>query len=310
MKQNKKLIIFGLLGLVVLGGVVFGYLWIISSSPAKSVKAIEQAIKSKDTVGAEKFIDADLIAQNLWPRWKVLYQVNASPLEIALVGGQENNIKDVVKQAWYEAERGTDNLVAKILNKLFTEELKFKINDEIASLVVVYNDSSKGNVDLNFIFQKSDKIWKLVDVQGLERLLIPTSPEDEFIKQARDATRISDISSLNSAISLYLADGGKLVCTDKIYLSTDGTDAVNGTGWLPIDFTHISAGTPFDKLPKDPTNNITYHYSYKCGSLSYELNTSLESQKYGKNGESDVVSQDGGSNSDAYEVGTSLTLIP
>ncbi|MCH8157799.1 MAG: type II secretion system protein, partial [Nitrospinae bacterium] len=146
----------------------------------------------------------------------------------------------------------------------------------------------------------------------------------EILKQARDSTRISDMSTLNSSIALYLADikspgiGG----TDNTACSTatarkteDGncpfdaacilnsSTTVNGAGWVLVDFINISSGSPLSRLPIDPVNDTTYFYAYACDGLTYELNANMESTKFANNGGSDVESKDGGSDANWYEIG-------
>lgn len=150
----------------------------------------------------------------------------------------------------------------------------------------------------------------------------------ELIKQARDTTRISDLAALNSAIALYLSDvaspaiGTTSYCTSGT--TTKGTMAcsaststvITGGGWVTINLSSISSGSPLAKLPIDPNNTST-----NCGSgaaacfyqyltsgnttLTYELDASMESTKYANGGGSDVESnsKDGGDNANAYEVG-------
>ena len=163
----------------------------------------------------------------------------------------------------------------------------------------------------------------------------------ELIKQGRDATRLSDLAAINSAIALYLVDvsnsgiGGVdnaacstsspfARCTDGILenfvtitgctLSTSTT--VDGTGWVTIDFQNISSGSPLSRIPIDPNNGSTNcgsgaeacFYAYGCNGTQYELNAAMESTRYRNNGTSDVESTDGGDVSNVYEIGNSPNL--
>ncbi len=153
----------------------------------------------------------------------------------------------------------------------------------------------------------------------------------ELLAQGRDANRISDLATLKSAISLYSVDmpTPDFACTNKktIYASAPitpppgwtagahmGSRAVNGTGWIPIDFASVSSGSPLGKLPVDPSNNPKKHlvYLFACdpSNNTYELDAVMESKKYGNGGSSDIVSTDGGNDPNVYEVGTDLSLIP
>jgi prepilin-type N-terminal cleavage/methylation domain-containing protein len=160
----------------------------------------------------------------------------------------------------------------------------------------------------------------------------------QMLAQARDSQRISDMSTLKSAISLYLQDvsspsigsssvcygsapltpgsagcGGRMSASDATVTTTTAAAAASttGGGWIPINFATITSGSPIGSEPVDPINNATYFYSYATtGSPTflYELDAHMESTKYAASGTSDIESTDGGSNSNTYETGTSLSL--
>ncbi|MEK7187565.1 MAG: prepilin-type N-terminal cleavage/methylation domain-containing protein [Patescibacteria group bacterium] len=155
----------------------------------------------------------------------------------------------------------------------------------------------------------------------LSVVVVLTLNPAELLRQARDSTRISDMSSLNSAMSLFLADGGTFGTATTCYahgsstatscagaaassmnfssttLATVATTSVrnnDSTGWIPVNFNSISAGAPFGILPVDPTNNNIMFYAFATGSSStYKLNSRMESTKYKWQGTSDVVTNDG-----------------
>jgi len=141
----------------------------------------------------------------------------------------------------------------------------------------------------------------------------------ELLRQSRDANRLSDLATFNSAVNLYNTDQSgnpsySLGITSTTYLSiadpsatsTAGTNCatmglsatangwtnqcpafstqrnVNGQGWIPVNFSNISAGAPFGSLPIDPTNNTSslLYYTYATNGSTYELTVPLESQKY------------------------------
>jgi len=157
----------------------------------------------------------------------------------------------------------------------------------------------------------------------------------QMLKQARDSQRISDLSTLKSAIALYLADvsspsmgvstncyvsfsgSSATACTGRMTVTTVvTTTAANagsstGNGWIPINFASITYGTPIGAEPVDPINNATYFYSYATNgsaSFQFEINADMESTRYASGGGSDVEGTDGGSSSTIYEVGTNLGL--
>ncbi len=145
----------------------------------------------------------------------------------------------------------------------------------------------------------------------------------ELLKQARDTSRISDLAALNSAIALYLSDvatpaiGTVANCTASLSPVPDGwgsctvvtSTAVSGAGWVPINFTTISSGSPLARLPIDPVNSATYAYAYKSvlANLTYELDAKMESTKYSSVTTGVMRNEaDGGDDVNYYEIGNKL----
>ncbi|MFA5173353.1 MAG: type II secretion system protein [Candidatus Paceibacterota bacterium] len=149
----------------------------------------------------------------------------------------------------------------------------------------------------------------------------------ELLKQARDSTRISDLSTLNEALSLYVTNvsspdmDGAQDCSVSCFVHiagiaancggrhvgaslVDTTREVDGNGWIPVDFTDIPGGAPLAVLPIDPSNTTSYFYSYACDNTNktYELDTVFESTKYLTT--EDYDAEDGGSSATTYEVGS------
>jgi prepilin-type N-terminal cleavage/methylation domain-containing protein len=151
----------------------------------------------------------------------------------------------------------------------------------------------------------------------------------ELIKQARDSTRISDMSTLNSAIALFLSDQASSTwssivnCTSgttapssttSVACTTNGAMSIDNTGWVPINFNSITTGAPLSRLPIDPNNgssncagtvvsNCFYVYMSAVAAGKYKLMANMESSKYTMNGSADVESKDGGTTPDWYEIG-------
>ena len=156
----------------------------------------------------------------------------------------------------------------------------------------------------------------------------------EILAQARDSQRLSDISTLTSVMQLYIVQppvggidlgscptGGR--CTfdpgtgNGPFIgdcnSASGTvRTVDGKGWMDVNFTAMSTGSPVPTLPTDPTNNATYFYGYFCNKSAntFEFANRLESAKY-----RDKMKTDAGANSTCttytgtdcfYEVGSAL----
>ena len=152
----------------------------------------------------------------------------------------------------------------------------------------------------------------------------------ENAEESRDLKRISDLSTLQAEIGLYIQDTAHpdiCVNTRTIYASAPivapsgwvdggsmGNTKTDGTGWLPVDIATIASPAPMARLPVDPVNNGSEHlvYLYACDPVAgtYELDAVMESIKYGRAGAYDAVATDGGNDPNAYELGTDKTLIP
>ncbi|MEK7553260.1 MAG: type II secretion system protein, partial [Patescibacteria group bacterium] len=115
----------------------------------------------------------------------------------------------------------------------------------------------------------------------------------ETLKKARDSQRISDLSTIKTALGIYLTstsspklDGGtNTLCiggsgVDTIWYSapndtqaitdtsvggsassTQATAAngglVDGTGWIKVNLSSLIGGSPISSFPIDPTNSVT-----------------------------------------------------
>ncbi len=169
----------------------------------------------------------------------------------------------------------------------------------------------------------------------------------ELLKQSRDSTRVSDMAAMNNAIGLWVADvlngsagttwasaAGKWGNNEAIYCTSSSTLAtgvwVSGactvststvttaTGWIPLNFGLIAAGSPLSKLPIDPNNGSAncnqgvpavceyiFHASSTLG--IFKLAAQMESAKFRTNGSGDVTSDDGGNTNNWYEIGSNIT---
>lgn len=125
-----------------------------------------------------------------------------------------------------------------------------------------------------------------------------------------------------TASSTFGGAGGN---TDSCrYVAAASNPLVNGTGWVPVNLTSITGGSPISNLPIDPTNTVSAPttpastdlvYRYACQNASagtapsyvFEFNAQLESNAF--TSVDDKRSKDGGDNDSYYEVGTSLRLV-
>lgn len=100
---------------------------------------------------------------------------------------------------------------------------------------------------------------------------------------------------------------------------------VDGTGWIPVSLKSLTGGTPIASYPIDPVNavsattpgatDLVYRYACQNGSSTagkpayvFEIDAVLESNAYTV--EDNKMSKDGGDNTDKYESGNSLNLLP
>ena len=145
-------------------------------------------------------------------------------------------------------------------------------------------------------------------------MVVLTLNPAELLRQSRDAGRLSDLSTLTSAINLYNTDQSgastySLGSSSNTYLSipdptasttcgglggnfssggyftcatATSSRAINGTGWIPINFSNISAGSPVGTLPVDPVNSTSSneYYSYQTNGTTFRIVATPESQKY------------------------------
>lgn len=159
----------------------------------------------------------------------------------------------------------------------------------------------------------------------------------ENLKRGRDIQRISEINTINKALSLFTVEyfNATMGSSTTVYISLPDASATcgawplptlpsgwtyacapsatyqktDGTGWIPVSMNQLSFGSPISKLPIDPTNNATYYYMFNTGG-SFEVSALMESSKYTLGGDNDVVSNDGGDDFTRYEQGSDLTLAP
>ncbi len=135
----------------------------------------------------------------------------------------------------------------------------------------------------------------------------------QLLAQSRDANRVSDMATLNSAINLYQTDQAgtssfSLGTSTSVYISIpDSTSATcsdlglpalpagysyacaggaayrnaSSSGWIPVNFNQISSGAPFGSLPVDPVNQTSsgLYYTYSASSSKFEITALPESQK-------------------------------
>jgi prepilin-type N-terminal cleavage/methylation domain-containing protein len=171
----------------------------------------------------------------------------------------------------------------------------------------------------------------------LATVLIVVIKPGQIFTRARDTQRSGDLRILSQALDAYLVElaanpdlGWPTNCATTVYFSvgsvpptgwptptsSSGTTsrAVNGTGWVPLNFTQVSV-LNLPQLPLDPRNGVSgtaangqsvvFAYSFACDtSFNYEFAAKLE-------GDAPAMANDGGNRNNCasasvnclYEVG-------
>lgn len=172
-------------------------------------------------------------------------------------------------------------------------------------------------------------------VAVLSTAVIVALNPSELLKQARDSTRISDLNTINTALGVYTADvaSANTGTSSVVYVSLPDSSPtcanlglpalpvgwtyacasasnykkIDGTGWIPANFSRISFGNPLERLPADPKNSTSsgFYYTFVTTGVWWELTAVLESDKYGPR-----MVVDGGMSPHVFEQGTNLTLTP
>lgn len=210
---------------------------------------------------------------------------------------------------------------------------RLKCYNIITKRSFVFTDQ-KPNMRQNKGFTLIELLIVIAIVAVLSTVVLLYVNPAELLKQSRDSNRLTEMSSLNHAIALYLNDttmpslGVSATCyaASAVVTSTGSClpffqtassvvasvrRTLDSTGWVPIDFVHIISGVPLDQLPADPSgmNDPIHFYAYISGNNSaYKLAATMESQLYGYGGSRDVVSGDNGISTSTFETGTNLSL--
>ncbi|HUC31405.1 MAG TPA: LamG-like jellyroll fold domain-containing protein [Candidatus Paceibacterota bacterium] len=175
-------------------------------------------------------------------------------------------------------------------------------------------------------------------------VVILTINPTELLRQGRDATRVSDMSTLNKAISLYYQDAMSKPSTmfmgtsSVVYVSVPDPTATstagdqcqglslpslptgfiyqcaasstymntNGTGWIPINFNSYSAGAVISKLPVDPMNTTStnLYYTYETDGIGGFKLAAF----FESQKYAPQMASDGGTDPELYEKGSNLSL--
>lgn len=125
----------------------------------------------------------------------------------------------------------------------------------------------------------------------------------------------SDVGGVMADTALDGGSAGTPTSTQTTQASSTFTD---GTGWIPINLSGLTSGSPISGWPLDPKNTIAnlgavavtdlvYRYTCNASTTQYEIDATLESNAYTV--ADNKATKDGGNNTSTYEVGTNLKLL-
>ncbi len=156
--------------------------------------------------------------------------------------------------------------------------------------------------------------------------VVAINPADIF-RRTRDSQRISDLDSIRTAINFYVVNTSTPNFGSSAYSyshvantkcagrnGVTGTQAVDGTGWIPVNLISLGGTPPLSNWPIDPNPTAAIadparYYVYLTNSTStFEIIANMESDQYSNGGSNDVESKDGGKIPDLYEIGTEFIL--
>ena len=150
----------------------------------------------------------------------------------------------------------------------------------------------------------------------------------EIFRRTRDSQRLSDLDSIRTAINFYVVNTSSPAfgsasnsyshvastnCAGRTASTATG-QAVNGTGWIPVNLTSLGGTPPLSNWPIDPAptavgaNPGRYYVYLTNGTSTFEVIANMESSQYSQGGSNDVESKDGGNIPGLYEVGTEFIL--
>lgn len=143
----------------------------------------------------------------------------------------------------------------------------------------------------------------IVLIAVLYTLLVSLLDANQYQKQARDARRLNDILTVQTALSSALASEG-IVLTKSTGSSASNDASVYGEGWVQFaDKSSRGLNELLAILPLDPLNKDQFVYSFYSDGTDFELNAVMESPKYMKHAQTD-----GGNDDGVYERGFNLKL--
>src|SRR5581483_10640682 len=131
------------------------------------------------------------------------------------------------------------------------------------------------------------------------------------VSQASTTMSIANSTSSPSVTFINVTNCQNWIPDASTAVNASTSRNINGSGWIPVNFTAISAGSPFGQEPVDPlvsSNRYFYSYFATSSNNTFKVAATMESQKYAAGGGGDVETSDGGVDVNIFEGGTNPAL--
>lgn len=184
--------------------------------------------------------------------------------------------------------------------------------------------------------KKSRDAQRLADLSTLKNAigLYLTSTSSPYLAGIDSNAGCKTASSYSSGDTVYYSypsdspgatitdttiDGGSASLPSVGQVSYSSLKKTDTTGWIPILLSGIRGGSPISNLPVDPINTVTtltaltssdlvYRYACDASDMTFEIDANLESATFTTDPDNRETN-DGGNNSNLYEIGTKLNIL-
>ncbi len=148
-------------------------------------------------------------------------------------------------------------------------------------------------------------------IAALSTFVVVVFNPAELSAQMRDGQRFAAVGTLRETVGVLVAENpaASFGATNRVFISLPDTSHdcpnvrlllppppagrtyhcvtaanlrnINGTGWIPVNFTSIRGGSPISVLPIDPINNSSFFYEYiPATHHRYTFSARIESIRY------------------------------
>lgn len=193
---------------------------------------------------------------------------------------------------------------------------------------------------INFGFTTVELLVAVTVLAILAILVVTVINPIDLLKQGKDSNRVASLNAVNNALRFLTEnEPGTFIGTSSVvYVSIPSTVAncsnlglptlpsgwayncvtsenlrkIDGTGWIPVNFSSLPAGSPISELPVDSKNSTSTrnYFTYVASGSSWELAFAPEAEKNKLGGANNLTTKDGGQKASLFEIGKDLSLLP